>query len=87
MLSYASEKFKNDSYEKFKSGNFENKICSFSNESFWEFSYNENGITDIMCSRIDEKPFSLRKENAGILNEVQQFYKEVIKEKETKNKN
>ena len=89
VLSYASEKFKNDSYEKFKSGNFENKICSFSNESFWEFSYNENGIIDIMCSRIDEKPFSLRKENPRILNEVQQFYKEVIeemKEKETKNK-
>lgn len=84
VLSYASEKFKNDSYEKFKSGNFENKICSFSNESFWEFSYNENGITDIMCSRIDEKPFSLRKENTGILNEVQQFYKEIIEEMKEK---
>ena len=89
-LSYASEKFKNSSYEKFKSGNFENRICSFSNESFWEFSYNEDGITDIIFSRIDEKPFSVRKVCPGVLNEAQQFYKEVIeemKEKEAKNKN
>lgn len=60
-LFYASEKFKNDSYEKFKKGNFDNKYCCFSNECFWEFSYNEKGITDIIFSRIDEKPFSARK--------------------------
>lgn len=79
-LSYASEKFKNDSYEKFKSGNFEKRICSFSNESFWEFSYNENGITDIIFSKIDEKPFSVRKVCPGVLDEAQQFYKEVVEE-------
>ena len=83
-LSYASEKFKNDSYEKFKSGNFENRICSFSNENFWEFSYNEDGITDIIFSKIDEKPFSVRKVCPGVLNEAQQFYKEVIEEMEEK---
>ena len=83
-LSYASEKFKNDSYEKFKSGNFENRICSFSNENFWEFSYNEDGITDIIFSKIDEKPFSVRKVCPGVLNETQQFYKEVIEEMEEK---
>ena len=81
-LSYASEKFKNDSYEKFKSGNFENRICSFSNENFWEFSYNEDGITDIIFSKIDEKPFSVRKLCPGVLNEAQKFYKEVIEEME-----
>ena len=83
-LSYASEKFKNNSYETFKSGNFENRICSFSNESFWEFSYNENGITDIICSRIGEKSFSLRKEHPELLEKVQTFYKELIEEMKEK---
>ena len=83
-LFYASEKFKNDSYEKFKKGNFDNKYCCFSNECFWEFSYNEKGITDIIFSRIDEKPFSVRKKCPGVLNEAQQFYKEVMEEMKEK---
>lgn len=83
-LSYASEKFKNDSYEKFRNGNFKNRSCSFSNESFWEFSYNENEITDIICTRIDEKSFPLRKESPNVFNEVQKFYKEVIEEMKEK---
>ena len=41
ILSWASQKFNNDSYEKFKSGNFENKICSFGNDVFFEIAYNE----------------------------------------------
>ena len=80
ILSWASQKFKNNSYETFKSGNFKNRSCSFSNESFWEFTYNENGITDIMCSRIGEKSFSLRKEHPELLEKVQKFYKKLIEE-------
>lgn len=90
ILSWASQKFNNDSYEKFKSGNFENKICSFGNDIFFEFTYSREGITEVICTQINEKPFSLKEENPRIFDEVQQFYKEVIeemKEKETKNKN
>ena len=90
ILSYVSEKFKNDSYEKFKSGNFENKICSFGNNVFFEIAYNEKGITDIICTQINEEPFSLKEESSEIFKDVQKFYKEVMeemKEKEAKNKN
>lgn len=90
ILSYVSKKFKNDSYEKFKSGNFENKICSFGNNVFFETAYNEKGITDIICTRINEEPFSLKEESSEIFKDVQKFYKEVMeemKEKETQNKN
>ena len=80
ILSWASQKFNNDSYEKFKSGNFENKICSFGNDVFFEIAYNEKGIIDIIYTRINEKPFSLKEENPRIFDEVQQFYKEVIEE-------
>ena len=78
ILSWASQKFNNDSYEKFKSGNFENKICSFGNDVFFEIAYNEKGITDIIYTNINDIPRSLKEENPGILNEAQQFYKEVI---------
>ena len=82
ILSWASQKFNNDSYEKFKSGNFENKICSFGNDVFFEIAYNEKGIIDIICTRINEEPFSLKKENSEILKDAQKFYKEVIEEME-----
>ena len=80
ILSWASQKFNNDSYEKFKSGNFENKICSFGNDIFFEFTYSREGITEVICTQINEKPFSLKEENPRIFDEVQQFYKEVIEE-------
>lgn len=78
ILSWASQKFNNDSYEKFKSGNFENKICSFGNDVFFEIAYNEKGITDIIYTNINDIPRSLKEENPGILKDAQQFYKEVI---------
>lgn len=80
ILSWTSQKFNNDSYEKFKNGNFENKICSFGNDIFFEFTYSGEGITEVICTRINEKPFSLKEENPRIFDEVQQFYKEVIEE-------
>ena len=80
ILSWASQKFNNDSYEKFKNGNFENKICSFGNDVFFEIAYNEKGIIDIICTRINEEPFSLKEENSEVLKDAQQFYKEVIEE-------
>lgn len=80
ILSWASQKFNNDSYEKFKSGNFENKICSFGNDIFFEFTYSREGITEVICTQINEKPFSLKEKNPRIFDEVQQFYKEVIEE-------
>ena len=89
ILSYGSKKFNNDSYEKFKSGNFKNKLCSFGNDSFFEFSYDENGITDIIYTNINDVPYSLKEENSEILKDAQKFYKEVMeemKEKETQNK-
>ena len=82
ILSWASQKFNNDSYEKFKSGNFENKICSFGNDVFFEIAYNEKGIIDIIYTRINEKPFSLKEENSEVLKDAQKFYKEVIEEME-----
>ena len=92
ILSYGSKKFNNDSYEKFKSGNFKNKLCSFGNDNFFEFSYDENGITDIIYTNINDAPYSLKEENSEILKDAQKFYKEIMeemkeKEKETKNKN
>lgn len=80
ILSWASQKFNNDSYEKFKNGNFENKICSFENDIFFEFTYSREGITEVICTQINEKPFSLKEKNPRIFDEVQQFYKEVIEE-------
>ena len=80
ILSWASQKFNNDSYEKFKNENFENKICSFGNDIFFEFTYSREGITEVICTQINEKPFSLKEENPRIFDEVQQFYKEVIEE-------
>ena len=82
ILSWASQKFNNDSYEKFKSGNFENKICSFGNDVFFETAYSEKGIIDIICTRINEEPFSLKEENSEVLKDAQKFYKEVIEEME-----
>lgn len=92
ILSYGSKKFNNDSYKKFKSGNFKNKLCSFGNDNFFEFSYDENGITDIIYTNINDAPYSLKEENSEILKDAQKFYKEIMeemkeKEKETKNKN
>ena len=84
ILSWASQKFNNDSYEKFKSGDFENKICSFGKDDFFEFTFNENGITDIVCSPIDGKTFSLKEENTEILKEAQKFYKEITEEMKEK---
>lgn len=86
ILSWTSQKFNNDSYEKFKNGNFENKICSFGNDIFFEFTYSREGITEVICTRINEKPFSLKEENPRIFDEVQQFYKEVIEEVKGKGK-
>jgi len=80
ILSWASQKFNNDSYEKFKNGSFENKICSFGNDIFFEFTYSREGITEVICTQINEKPFSLKKENHRIFDEVQQFYKDIIDE-------
>lgn len=80
ILSWGSKKFNNNSYEKFKSGNFKNKICSFGRDSFFEFSYNKNGITDIVYTNIGNAPSSLKKEKPKLLEEAQTFYKELIKE-------
>lgn len=84
ILSWASKKFNNDSYEKFKNGNFENKICSFGNDVFFETAYNEKGITDIIYTHINDIPRSLKEENPGILKDAQQFYKELMDEMEGK---
>lgn len=85
-----SKKFNNDSYKKFKNGKLRNKVCSFGRDNFFEFSYKENGITDIAYTNIGDEPSSLKKENPELLKEVQTFYEEIIKEikeKETQNKN
>ena len=90
ILCWASKKFNNDSYEKFKNGNLRNKLCSFGKDNFFEFSYNENGIMDITYTNIGDEPSSLKKENPELLKEVQTFYEEIIKEmkeKEAQNKN
>ena len=89
-LYWGSKKFNNDSYEKFKNGNLRNKLCSFGKDNFLEFSYNENGITDIIYTNIGDEPSSLKKEEPKLLEEFQTCYEEIIKEikeKETKNKN
>ena len=83
-----SKKFSNDSYEKFKNGNLRNKLCSFGKDIFFEFSYNENGLTDIIYTNINADSFSLKRESPKLLEEVQNFYKEIIKEiKEKENQN
>ena len=84
ILSYGSKKFNNDSYEKFKSGNFKNKLCSFGNDNFFEFSYDENGITDIIYTNINDAPYSLKEENSEILKDAQKFYKEIMEEMKEK---
>lgn len=89
-LFLVSKKFNNDSYKKFKNGKLRNKVCSFGRNNFFEFSYNENGITDIAYTNIGDEPSSLKKENPELLKEVQTFYEEIIKEikeKENQNKN
>ena len=89
-LYWGSKKFNNDSYEKFKNGNLRNKLCSFGKDNFLEFSYNENGITDIIYTNIGYEPSSLKKEGPKLLEEFQTCYEEIIKEikeNETKNKN
>lgn len=84
ILSWASQKFNNDSYKKFKSGNFENKICSFGNDVFFEIAYNEKGITDIIYTNINDISRSLKEEYPELLKDAQQFYKELIDEMEEK---
>ena len=80
ILSWVSQKFNNNIYEKFRNGNLRNKIFSFGNDNFFEFSYNENGITDIVYTNIGSAPFSLKKENPELLKKVQTFYKELMEE-------